>query len=83
MTEHTHDHKHTHTHTRTAMQPASEEERLALLKYMLDHNTHHAEELHDLAHGLTGEASDLLHEAVSDIESSNAKLAAALKILTK
>ena len=79
MTDHNHDHSHAHT----GMQPASEEERLALLKYMLDHNTHHAEELHDLAHGLTGEAAELLHQAVSDIESSNAKLAAALGILTK
>ncbi|MBR4141945.1 MAG: cobalt transporter, partial [Firmicutes bacterium] len=57
------------------------EERLALLKYMVQHNAHHAEELHDLAHGCEGESADLLHQAVTDIEESNKKIEAALKLL--
>ena len=50
---HTHTHAdgttHTHAHTHTHAAASSPEEALALLKYMLDHNRHHAEELHDLA----------------------------------
>ena len=48
---------------------------------MVQHNAHHAEELHDLAHGCEGEAADLLHQAVTDIEESNKKIEAALKLL--
>lgn len=55
---------------------------LALLTYMLDHNRHHAEELHDLAHELTHDgktaAAELLHEALELFNSGNDKLAAAL-----
>ena len=72
---HSHDHSHSHS------QEVSPEERLALLKYMVQHNAHHAEELHDLAHGCEGEAADLLHQAVNDIEESNKKIEAALKLL--
>lgn len=74
MCEHTHDHEHHHEHT-------SAEETLALLTYMLGHNRHHAEELHELAHGVEGEAADLLHGAVADLGSSNEKLARALALL--
>ena len=45
MSEYGHSHEHSHEHT-----ASSPEEVLALLKYMLEHNRHHAEELHDLAH---------------------------------
>ena len=45
---HSHDHSHAHG------QEVSPEERLALLKYMVQHNAHHAEELHELAHTLEG-----------------------------
>lgn len=55
---------------------------LALLTYMLDHNRHHAEELHDLAHDLAedgkAEAAALLHEALADFDRGNEKLAKAL-----
>lgn len=74
MHEHTHDHNHPHAHT-------SAEESLALLTYMLGHNRHHAEELHDLAHNLDGEASQLIHDAIIDFELGNEKLAEALNIL--
>ena len=73
MSEHIHDHDHDHDHEHN-----SPEETLALLTYLLDHNRHHAEELHDLAHGLDWEASELLHEAVADYRQGNDKLAEAL-----
>lgn len=72
MCEHTHDHHHDHS---------SPEETLALLNYMLGHNRHHAQELHELAHGVEGEAAELLHEAVDDLARSNDKLERALAIL--
>ena len=48
---HEHEHEHTHPHTHGPI-PAFEsmEQAEALMSYMLDHNRHHAEELHDLAH---------------------------------
>lgn len=73
-----HDHNHEHHHDHAA---GSKEEAVALLKYMLDHNTHHAEELHDLGHHVEGEASELIHQAVADFKSSNEKLAKALELL--
>lgn len=74
MCEHTHDHDHHHGHH-------SPEESLALLTYMLGHNRHHAEELHELAHGLDDEAAQLIHDAVIDFQLGNEKLAEALRIL--
>ncbi len=79
MQEHFHEHPHDHSHDHGA--PVSEEERLALLQYMLKHNAHHAEELHDLAHGTEGKARELLHAAVGDIEESNKKIEEALALL--
>ena len=76
MCEHTHDHDHHHHQGH-----ASPEESLALLTYMLGHNRHHAEELHELAHSVEGEAAQLLHEAVVDLTVGNEKLAEALRIL--
>lgn len=68
-----HDHEHSHT---------SPEESLALLDYMLKHNRHHAQELHDLAHDLgNDEAAQLIHDAVVDFEAGNEKLAEALAVL--
>ena len=54
---------------------------LALLTYMLGHNRHHAEELHELAHDVDGEAQQLLHDAVVDFTLGNEKLEEALRIL--
>lgn len=74
---------HTHTH-KTA---ASAEETRALLCYLLDHNKHHAAELHDMAHDLSAagnaEAAALLHAAVADFSSGNEKLQQALSQLEK
>ena len=73
---HTHEHEHEHSH-----ETHSPEETLALLAYMVDHNRHHAEELHELAHSVDGEAQQLLHEALVDLNVGNEKLAEALRIL--
>ncbi len=71
-----HDHHHHHD------APKEAGENLALLTYMLDHNRHHAEELHELAHDLSDEGRDaaaaLLHEALELYEKGNEKLAQAL-----
>ena len=78
---HTHEHSHdgyTHTHEHVA---SSTEEAKALLIYMLDHNRHHAEELHDLAHNFDGEVFDLIHESVENLQAGNEKLAAALELI--
>lgn len=74
MHEHTHDHDHEHkTH--------SPEETLALLGYMIDHNRHHAEELHELAHSAGEEPAELIHEAVELFNAGNEKLSKALSLL--
>lgn len=75
MCEHNHDHEH-HHHDHN-----SPEETLALLTYMLGHNRHHAQELHELAHSADGEAARLLHEAVAHYEQANEKLERALSLL--
>ena len=74
----THSHGHTHTHA-TASSP---EEALALLKYMLDHNRHHAEELHDLAHSFDDVTADLIHDAVDKLGESNDLIEQALSLIT-
>lgn len=77
-----HDHIHPHEHEHTHAAASSPEETLALLTYMLGHNRHHAEELHELAHGVeNAEAHELIHAAVDDLASSNEKLAAALALI--
>ena len=52
--EHTHDTAaaHVHAHPHGDQKAMSPEETLALLNYMLDHNRHHADELHDICHSL-------------------------------
>ena len=74
----THSHAHTHTHA-TASSP---EEALALLKYMLDHNRHHAEELHDLAHSFDDVTADLIHDAVDKLGESNDLIEQALSLIS-
>lgn len=73
---HTHggDHQHSHEHG-----GGSREEALALLKYMVDHNRHHAEELHELAHHFDPKTAELIHEALKDLNAGNDKLSEALK----
>ena len=75
MHEHEHDHDHAHhchphSHEHTGDKPMSPEEVLALLNYMLDHNRHHADELHDICHALEdegkAEAAAVLAEALDE-----------------
>ena len=70
-----HAHCHEHEHGTT------EDQSIALLRYMIDHNKHHAEELHELAHKLHGSAAELLHEAVHDFDHGNEKLEKALHLI--
>lgn len=73
---------HEHTHEHRHEEAASPAETLALLNYMLGHNRHHAEELHELAHGVEDEAArDLIHEAVDALQESNLRLEEALALL--
>ena len=89
--KHTHEHcghchEHTHAdgtvHSHSHATASSPEEALALLKYMLDHNRHHAEELHDLAHSFDEVTADLLHEAVDKLGESNDLLEQALSLIS-
>lgn len=77
-TTHTHPHTHDHSHTHDHHSP---EEALALLAYMVQHNRHHAEELHELAHSMDDEAAQLIHDAILDFDLGNEKLDEALKLL--
>ena len=79
-TTHTHSHDQTHSHDHDH-QHHSPEEALALLSYMVQHNRHHAEELHELAHSLEDEPAQLLHDAILDFNLGNEKLDEALKLL--
>ena len=58
---------------------AAEEEALALLKYMAEHNAHHAEELRELEAALPEKAAALVREAVALLDASTEKLREALK----
>ena len=77
-----HDHNHPHTHGTEAV---SREELLALLKYMLNHNAHHAEELHDVCHKLEdmgkADAAEKLGQARHEYYHGNEHLAEALEAL--
>ena len=76
-----HSHPHTHDHPHGEAAAMSFEETLALLGYMLDHNRHHAEELHDLAHNFDEVAGDLIHEAVDKLGESNDLIEQALSLI--
>lgn len=82
---HTHTHAdgtvHTHSHTHSHSAASSPEEALALLNYMLSHNRHHAEELHDLAHCFDDVAGDLIHDAVDKLGESNDLIEQALSLI--
>ena len=73
---HSHEH-HGHTHT------AGGGKTTAVLRYMLDHNIHHAAELNDLAQQFSGEARHQLLHAVESFDQANGYLSAALELLKK
>ena len=73
-----HDHSAIHSHGAD-----SREEAEAKLKFMLDHNEHHVDELRDLAHtlehfGFAGKAG-LITEAIASYEAGNALLKNAIE----
>jgi hypothetical protein len=74
-----HDHNHPHSHSHAGA--SSPEEALALLTYMLSHNRHHAEELHDLAHCFDDVAEDLIPQAVDKLGESNDLIEQALSLI--
>ena len=89
MHEHEHDHDHAHhchphSHEHSGDKPMSPEEVLALLNYMLDHNRHHADELHDICHALEDEgktgAAPARAGALHGFEHGNEKLETALEL---
>ena len=81
--DHAH-HCHPHSHEHSGDKPMSPEEVLALLNYMLDHNRHHADELHDICHALEDEgkteAAAALAEALHEYDHGNSKLEKALEL---
>lgn len=86
--EHEHDHAHEHTHDgciHGEQKAQSAEENVALLKYMLEHNRHHGEDLHELYHSLEeagkADAAKLVSDALHFFDHGNEKLAEALKLL--
>lgn len=86
--DHTHCHGeagHTHDHHHEGQAAHSPEETRALLTYMIDHNHHHGEDLHEIYHALVdsgkAEAAQLVHGAMHLYEDGNEKLRLALEKL--
>lgn len=80
---HCHSHGgHCHSHEDEAA-PANKTE--ALLKYMLDHNTHHAAELDQMAAKLSAEgqekAAEQIRKAVDEFQKGNLYLGLALSLV--
>lgn len=82
---HSHDHQHTHDHAHSHQGFESVEQAAALMKYMLEHNRHHAEELHQVCHKLEdmghAAAAMQLGCALSAYQEGNDRLEQALKTL--
>ena len=72
---HSHEHSHEHSHGETGGKA------VAVLRYMLDHNIHHAAELNDIAQQFTGEARHQLLHAVESFDEANGYLSAALELM--
>lgn len=81
-TVHTHTHSHTHSHAGSGGFESTEQA-TALMGYMLEHNRHHAEELHELCHKLEADgkaaAAAAIHQAVDCFGQGNDLLAKALE----
>lgn len=84
--EHTHTHSHPHTHDHGeshdhAHSAAPEQETVAVLRYMLEHNIHHCGELKSLAEKISGEAQHQLLHAIEAFSTSNEHLCKAVELL--
>ena len=78
---HAYTHSHEHTHEGSHQHSHGSEQTLAVLKYMLEHNIHHAAELNDMAKQFDGEAQHQLLHAVESFDQANGYLSAALELL--
>ena len=82
---HDHEHEHTHDHEHHHHDADGAGTLTAVLKYMLDHNIHHADELKGIADKLRAQgqaaAADTLGESTALFDAANEKLAAALALL--
>lgn len=81
-----HDHGDGHEHTHGSVTAfESMDQAVALMSYMLDHNKHHAEELHELSHKLEAsgknESAKLIDEALKKYYEGNEDLDKALAAL--
>lgn len=84
-----HDHSYEdlccHSHNHADLPTHSGDETVALLNYMIDHNKHHGEDLHEIYHALINsgkaEAAELVHSAMHEFDHGNEKLAEALKLI--
>ena len=65
-----HHHEHLHSH--------DPQEMLALLRYMLDHNRHHSEELLAMAEGKTAKSAELIRQSVEQLQKGNELLSQAI-----
>ena len=74
--EHGHDHGHCHDHEGGCCCHKEQDETLALLTYMLDHNVHHAAELEAVA-------ADMIDKGVMDFQTANMRLKVALSMLAE
>lgn len=61
----------------------TDEETVALLKYMLDHNRQHTKELVELAQRLNNDAENYVLSAAEDFDRGNEKLLKALSNINK
>jgi hypothetical protein len=89
--EHTHNHDHGHDHGGTGGHHThdgllgSKEEAAAFLRYTLNHNAHHDQELSGLAHSLrhlqlSGEAEEI-EGCIAELKKVNTRLEAVLDAL--
>lgn len=72
-----------HTHGSASNDGNKREQSLALLKYMVQHNKSHMDELKEFTHDAEGEAAEAIKQATQMFEQANAKLEEALDLLEK
>ena len=83
---HGHDHGHSHSHEGCCCHK-EQDETVALLTYMLDHNVHHAAELESMAAELRAQgksaAADMIDKGGIDFQTANMRLRVALSMLSE
>ncbi|WP_165045500.1 hypothetical protein [Adlercreutzia sp. ZJ138] len=76
-----HEHEHNHHHHDAVEASTTSEEKIALLRYMLAHNTHHAEELATLSMNASEKAEAVFSRALVHFNESNALLAEYIQMI--